>query len=197
MENKQLIIIIGAILILGLIFSQLENKNIKIDSLELLDPVYEDLRFPVSAIRLQGLNPPEQVSDGLLFKTNKLEYAYIIAQTPHNRKDNSNLNPHFHWQTTTNETGSVVWALDYSCASVNKEFLSYNTLKVVSESKENNNLHMMTNTLTLPGDGLLESAICKITLYRDINDIRDTYPSEAKLIEFDIHYLIDKLGGTR
>ena len=158
-------------------------------------PVYDDLRFPVNVVEIRGeSNVPEETNDGLAFDYNHMEQAFFIAQLPHNRKDDSDLHGHYHWKTSDNLTGDVVWCLEYRIANINEEFSNYKNKCVVDSSLENLKTHLMTNQILVNGTNITASAIVDSRIYRNATDSRDTYPSDAYLLEFDFHYNIDKLG---
>ncbi len=171
-------------------------KNLKTDSFELMIPVEVDLRFPVTLIKQGQTNPPEQTDFTLDFSHSRVENAYVVAQMSHIRAENTNITAHFHWQTANNNAGDVVWGIKYSCASIDSSFPDFQTKTVVSSSVENSTIHIMSDEILIEAEDLGVSGICKIELFRDTNDIRDTYVGDAKLIGFDIHYLVNKLGET-
>lgn len=87
---------------------------------------WEDLRFPASAIRVGGASPAtEQAYRGgivLSFASNIKQYAYMVAQLPHSRIDDSDLLCHIHWTTPVAGMGgaaeNVKWDLTYSWADI-------------------------------------------------------------------------------
>lgn len=168
-----------------------------VDEFKLNIPVEEDLRFPPNVIKVAANFPPDTNLYSLDFSNTRNEYAYIVAQMPHSRADDTNLSAHFHWQTQNNNAGDVVWALDYSCASINEAFPSFVKGTVVDSSINDSTKHLMSNEIVIPATNLGISAICKIKIYRDTEDVRDTYIGDAMLLEFDIHYYLDKLGENR
>ena len=163
----------------------------------LFEPVEEDLRYPANTIQIPGEFAPLRTPYSLDFRHNRNEYAYLVAQMPHGRAQDTDLYPHFHWQTSNNNLGSVVWAVDYTCASISQDFPAFQTIKVVANSTGNSNTHLMSPEMTIPATELGISAMCKIRIFRDTEDIRDTYIGEAKLLEFDIHYYAENLGSNR
>lgn len=161
--------------------------------------IWEDLRFPVSSIKIQGTAKDAEIVSfntnfiALAFAENVEREAYISMQTPHSRKSNSTLYPHFHWSTEDDTDGYVTWCIDISCANIEGIFSNTETF-CVNDTVANNPLqHQMTDMIVYPNT-LSESGICTIRLWRD--GISDTYGSEANLHEFDIHYLIEKLGES-
>ena len=85
------------------------------------DGVWDDLRFPATAI-----NPPGQASDPdveassglLLFDSNGTELIYAFVQMPHAWKEGSSISPHVHWQKTTSAAGDVLWRMRYKMAPI-------------------------------------------------------------------------------
>lgn len=177
----------------GPIVNSLEYQN---DSMLILSqPVYDDLRFPASVVNTQGVsNIPGRNVNGFFFDDNTLEQLYIIAQLPHSRKPDSNITAHFHWNTADNTAGDVVWCIEYSWANINDVFDSPKTYCIVDSSELNSNKHLMTSQLWLDGTNKTPSSIIRARLYRNATDVRDTYAADANLMEFDFHYMIDRLG---
>jgi len=167
---------------------------------------WDDLRFPA-----QGINPPGQVSDPareattglLLFGASGTETIAGVAQMPHDWKEGSILGPHVHWQKTVAGAGDVVWQLDYEVVP-NGDIA---TMGYTSQLQSNTIVPQITddnsaNRLLVTDLGEMTMVNKKISccilwkLSRVGGDAADTYASDARLVEFDIHYQRGQLGST-
>jgi hypothetical protein len=158
--------------------------------------VEDDLFFPVSVIKTQGVsNIPEIDLYTLNFDDNTMEQAYLTMQLPHKRKADSMLEPHFHWESEDDTSGDVVWCIEVSRANIGEAFSDLITQCTVSSSVSNSSIHIMSPEIELSGTGMTASAIGKIRIFRNATDTADTYNADAQLIQFDVHYYIDKLGA--
>lgn len=165
-------------------------------SFKITEPAKEDLRYPAKTIKLTGSsNLPQETEYGFAFDPSSNEQVYMTSQLPHKRKENSSIYPHFHWTPSDNESGDVVWCIDYNWANINETFSEKDTKCVVDSTNSIENQHLMTKEIFINGTDKNSSAMLKSRLYRNATDSRDTYSSDAYMIEFDIHYFSDKLGG--
>ena len=86
-----------------------ENDGIRYE-----DTFWDDLRFPATRIRQGATQKPDfdTTNLGLLFPQNDTdEIAYIIAQMPHQWKQETNLSPHVHF--VQDEAEEPVFKIDY------------------------------------------------------------------------------------
>jgi len=167
------------------------------DDFLLENTVEEDIRFPASVIKVAGAsNIPgwDSTNFGYDFSSSTMEQAFFTAQMPHARKAGTNIKPHFHWQTSNNNAGNVVWCIEYSWANIDGSFPSTTTQCVTDSSQRDSTKHLMTSEIIISGTGKTYSSQLKGRIYRDATNAADTYGSDALLLEFDIHYYLDKLG---
>jgi len=160
---------------------------------------YEDLRFPVSAIQVQGAaNLPKWAvfinnTISLYFSPSTMNQAYITAQLPHARIINTTISPHFHWTYDEPKAfGDVVWCLEYTCADVG-DIYPLTQIECVTDTAGLPYEHHMTNMIHIDNN-LSESAVCNIRIFRDTENPGDTLPVEVSLQEFDIHYMSYQYG---
>lgn len=165
---------------------------------------WDDLRFPAS-----GINPPGAVSDpdrdpddGMLaFDAAATEVVAIQVIFPHNYKQGTTVRPHVHWMKTTSAAGDVKWRLEYKVFDPNEVLPgAWTTLDVTSAAAgtpdtDTANKHLISEfgPIGLDSSGVAPALIMKLS--RIGGDAADTYGADAKLIEFDIHYLIDTWGS--
>lgn len=167
---------------------------------------WDDMRFPASAV-----NPPGLVSDpdfdvvngGWLFAAAGTEVVFVMAQLPHAWKERTELKPHVHWQKTTSAAGNVLWRLSYKWAPkgavMDAAFTDLDSTTVVGGTPDNDtaNEHLITGFASIAGTGKTISDMLVMKLSRIGGDGSDTYGADARLLEFDIHYMITiKMPGS-
>ena len=167
--------------------------------------VWEDLRYPAS-----GINPPGGLSDAakdtsdtpfigtFLFDPSSIEICAGQAQMPHGWKEGSFVHPHIHWSPTSTSTGSIVWQLDCSLANVGEAYSgSYTYTSAISVYADGTlNEHNASNFSVLEMSDKILSTIILWRISRVGSSGSDTYPQDARMLEFDIHYQMDSLGSN-
>jgi hypothetical protein len=164
------------------------------------DEFTEDLRFPA-----QGINPPGAPSDPdrdntdgtLLFDAGRTEIVAGVAQLPHAWKEGDDIEPHVHWCPTTTDTGDVLWRLTYSIADVGEVFPASSAKFRWGAAPGTAETHVLSSFGDVTMTGKTISTIMKWTLSRIGGDAVDTYPADARLLEFDIHYQVDRPGSRQ
>jgi len=160
---------------------------------------WDDLRFPAQAINPTGGAGAADIDSNtgtLLFAASGTELIAGVAQMPHSWQEETYIAPHIHWQTTDNNAGDVLWRFEYDIANVNEAFSgSYTTLDVVASSETNSNQHLIAGFGNVPMGLKKLSCIIMWRISRIGGDASDTYGSDARLLEFDIHYQIGSVGS--
>lgn len=125
------------------------------------------------------------------------DYTWFTVQMSHKLALNyDSLYCHVHWATTTADTGSVIWQLEYTYQSING---TYTTGSIISKNSGNiNPAAQWKHQITIfPGivnnKGISSVIVCRLT--RLNNNGRDTYPNNAAFLGFDIHYPINTMGS--
>lgn len=172
------------------------------------DGVWEDLRFPATAV-----NPPGQASDPdveltsglLLFAAAGTELVYVFVQMPHAWKEGSAISPHVHWQKTTSAAGNVLWRLRYKHAPLAGVMdaawsapLDITTPVAGTPDTDTADYHMLSSfdpDIDMTGYPISHCILFEVS--RIGGDALDTYGADARLLEFDIHYQIDSAGSTQ
>jgi hypothetical protein len=167
------------------------------------DNNWEDLRFPVSAIRLGGTAPAsDQGYRGgmvLSFSSAVDNYVYLTIQLPHSWREGDNVTAHIHWTIPVGGLGggaeNVKWDLTYSWANMDDTFpvqssetMTRNVATIAA------NTHLYDEWVELNGAGKTTSSMIIISIKRDTTVAND-YASTALLLEFDIHYRQDRFGS--
>jgi hypothetical protein len=179
------------------------NGDLTTTNIKITTPVYDDLRFQFSSIRIGGTGatnvPSESIFLGgtksFVFDPSTMNQGWVQAQFPHSRKENTVLMPHFHWSPTTTNAGDVRWCIEYTCANVDNVFPTTTQKCVTDASDTTLYKHQMSPMIDI-FNNFTSSAICNIRIYRNATDTADTYPNDAFLHEFDIHYIVEDFGDT-
>lgn len=169
------------------------------------DDYWDDLRFPATAVNPPGLGSDpdfDTTNGGYLFDASSTELVFFAAQMPHQWREESTIRPHVHWQKTTSATGNVYWRMEYKWAPKNTvmdaAFTTLNVTSTVSATPDTDEAdkHLISSfgDITASGKGLSDMLMIKIS--RIGGDAADTYNSDCRLLEFDIHYRSNSLGSV-
>ena len=169
------------------------------------DPVWDDLRFPASSVRVGSAQPAsEQAYRGgivLSFASNADNSIYFIAQMPHRWKEHSDIELHLHWTIPVSGAGggaeNVKWDLTYSMSNIEGSFPVESTATVTRDVQNDTaNDHLYTEIVEIDMDGMTFSNCIIFSVTRDVSVAND-YASAAYLVEADIHYMVDSLGSKQ
>lgn len=164
---------------------------------------WNDLRFPANGISIGGLSSPpdQQVDTGLLLFDGgtTLETIAVLAQIPHSWKEGSELLPHVHWRKTSDVAGDVVWSFRYTWIDYDDVPAAFGSITTATDTNtvDATQKSIISAFPGVDGTGHNISAMLLIQLGRVPTDAGDTYPDDAVLDEFDIHYEIDALGSRQ
>ena len=126
------------------------------------------------------------------------EQLYGSFEIPHNYKEGTDLVLHVHWLTTTTNIGNVKWQVDYwrvdmtTITTVPSTPLNIVALGAADGTAWKNN---RIDATTVSGANIKIGDQVAFRLYRNPTDAQDTYPDDACVITFGIHYQIDTLGS--
>lgn len=161
----------------------------------------DDLRFAINTIATKGAsNQPEWKTfigntQALAFDANTMEQGFVAFQLGHGRLDNSTLEHHFHWAPSTNNSGDVVICLEFSCANIDYTFDVPTTTGCVVDTANGTYKHQMTPYIEMV-NVLQASSMCNTRVFRNASDVRDTYPDDMFLLEYDIHQYLYNIGDV-
>jgi len=162
--------------------------------------VWEDLRFPVTAIDPAGTAAPpsRNTTTGLLeFSAKAVNIIAIQAQIPHAWKLGSAISPHIHWAPSNTDTGDVRWDLAYKIVpigSVIPASWTNDTIWIAGSGTADE--HMLSEFKDIDMSAVTGvSCMLLIKLSRNGSAAGDTFTGVAQLLEFDIHYQIDTIGS--
>lgn len=185
------------------------KANLEIDVTR--EPDWTDLRVPMSALATvtgAGLKAPtySQLSNDGAGSTGLYAAAYsptqeqelfFAAQLPHAWREGTELRPHIHWSpSNTANVGDVVWGLEYYWVNVN-ELIPNSTITTGTFTVDGTGRkHVVQGWPVIDGTGKKISSQIHGRIFRDADNILDTYPDPAFLIEVDFHYQQDSIGSN-
>jgi len=167
---------------------------------------WDDMRFAATAVNPPGLTSDpdfDPVNGGYLFDASSTELLFLAAQMPHAWRQGSIIKPHVHWQKTTSAAGDVYWQLDYKMAPIGEvmdaAFTTIFSTTTAAGTPDNDtaNEHLITplGDIDMAGKELSDMLVMKLS--RIGGNGADTFASDCRLLEFDIHYEIDGFGSGR
>jgi hypothetical protein len=135
------------------------------------------------------------------FSASTRNELYFTAQMPHAWAEGTDIEPHVHWIPPTDGAvgEKVVWGLEYTWSNVLDVFgtstiITGDTI-IGTDTFLNENKHYVTDLGTISGTGKTLSSMLVCRVFRDAENVEDTYGDFAGLLEIDIHYQVDSLGS--
>jgi hypothetical protein len=188
--------------------SQFENTKalgaITVSELTLTDTAWDDLRFPSQAINPSGAPdaPNRSQTTGLLEFSGSTDNVIMgVAQMPHSWKEGTAISPHMHLRFPTSTATNTRWKFEYDMANPGADFVNAPGVftdggTITAANAQNTKRHAMFDfaDITMTGKTLSCCILWKITRLAN-TDAADNYTGVTELLEFDIHYEIDKLGS--
>lgn len=174
--------------------------------LPLEHPEWEDLRTPITRVRLRGTKEPIwrdfKGTQILGFRDRALEadeeIAYFTIQLPHSYKEGTNLRPHIHWAGEDNTAGNIVWKIDYSWANVGDVFPSESAVIAVDANAAVQDSHNIASFTEITGTGKEISSMLLCAISRNSSNALDTFTSkEGYALEIDFHFQINTFGSQQ
>jgi hypothetical protein len=159
--------------------------------------VWDDLRAPATAVNPVGPAAPatpDTVVPGLLFASGGTNVVHILLQMPHTWVEGSSVIPHLHWMPTSVDVGFVRWQLEIQALNVHEVLGAYTTTPIDSVGLGTADIHQYASFGSFGMAGKKISCMIMVKLSRLGG--ADTYADDARLLEFDIHYLKDGLGSV-
>lgn len=169
-------------------------------------PRWDDLRFPAQGINPLGSVAPASIDTAtgcLSFAGNADNVIMGVAQMPHGWKVGSIVKPHVHLRFPTADAGkNTAWQFAYDVANVDGDFANaVGTLSikptVLVANPNNTAKHVYAALGDIAMTGLIQSAMMMWSVTRlAATSASDDDTNACLLLEFDIHYQIDRLGTT-
>lgn len=162
---------------------------------------WNDIRFPAAAVNPPGAasDPDRDATDGTwLFDGGGTEKLFFQVQIPHGWVSGTDLKPHIHWCKTSSAAGDVVWKMRYRHAAPGQTFSAWSALDTATHPVPDLDTedHHALSAFSAVALRMNPSGMLLVELSRVGGDGSDTYGADAKLLEFDIHYLADSAGTT-
>jgi len=170
--------------------------------------VFEDFRVPATAAKAggSGVPPNTQVSAlGNIYEpffqdvglANE-QSLYFNIQLPHSWKEGTTLYPHVHWMPSSTGAGTVRWGFEYTWVNIDGTFGTTTTIFGEEATTGVAYQHLMTalNSASMPGTGKTASSMILCRIFRNSSHDNDTFTGDAIMLEFDLHYQVDKLGDV-
>ena len=166
--------------------------------------VWDDLRVPVESTGKGSTRAPGfgkfldngSGSQGIWvqwFDDGTEEELYFTVQLPHSYKLGSDIQPHIHWVTKDDNTGDVVWGLEYSWANMGDTYSNTNIITGTGSNSGSNN-HHITSLGLISGTGKSFSSMLVCRIFRDASNSADTFSKDAGVLEVDFHFQVQSLG---
>jgi len=165
--------------------------------------VWDDLRFPASAVRLGGGAAASEAAykDGLVieFVDNADSYLYFIAQLPHSWKEGSDIEVHIHWTLPVGGSGAGVenikWDFTYSAANIGGTFPNSSSLSITRDVQNDVADHHRMTRLGYIINPNLEISNCIICSLKRDTGVADNTTLHAYIVELDFHIQLDTEGS--
>lgn len=164
-------------------------------------PRWEDVRVAASGINPIGAaGDPDRDDDGsFLFDSTLVELVALIVQMPHAWQVGTNVYPHVHWEKTTDAAGDVEWEYRYRITSIGDIVPSWSSWIAATDRLNEDPGSTQKQTVDIfPVLDMSEadlSCIISVQLRRNVDASDDDYGADARLWEFDVHYLRDSAGS--
>ena len=166
---------------------------------------WDDLRTPVTAVKVSGVKPPTwtsyKSSEVLGFSDQAIagneEQIFFSIQLPHSYLEGSDIYPHIHWVPEDNTGGNVRWELTYTWADINSAFGAATTDNITAAAGTTTDKHLLSSFAIINGAGKTISSMLLCSLKRNSSNALDTYNGKsAYFIEIDFHYKMDSVGSS-
>lgn len=185
------------------------------DAITLDDTVWNDLKVPINAVKLEGSKDPDYAkafdngsgSQGVFvyfFDDSAEEEVYFVMQIPHDYKYETDLHPHVHWfpKSNGNPAEVVSWGIEYCWKEIGSNYtttrLIYGNVHTPADASLVANRHYLSELTVISGTGIdTVSSMLICRLFRDATGAgaTDDYGADVGLLEVDFHYQIDTIGS--
>ncbi len=185
-----------------IMFNPAFKSDVLNDVVMMNDNNWDDLHFPVNAIKVGAANPPsEQAYKGSLvlsFPSNANKIVYVVVLLPHTWDEGTALFPHLHWTIPVSGAGggaeNVKFDLTHSWANVGEAFPGETTISFTRDIQDvTGDDHLTDEWASISATGKKAGTLILISIERDVSVAND-YASDTYLLEFDIHFKKDRLG---
>lgn len=165
--------------------------------------VSKTIDIPVSSFKLPAVDPAREdiinVFPVLRFDADKNESTYSTMHAPENYYENTDWSFIIYWSPETDTPGDVLWCVETVGLTANTDDKLNNetTTKCILDSAEQNDYELLkTGKLTFNGIKTLINDQFGFRVFRGADDPSDTYAPDAMLVDTEIYYQINKIGGS-
>lgn len=180
--------------------------NVRVNELEFIDTVWDDLKAPLTAVRLAGVRDPvfEKFLDNGAASTGVYSYSFaagvtreifFIKQTRHGKKLGTDLKFHVHWSPSDNNAGTVRFGVEVTVAGINGTPANTTLNYFTDDCDGTDKKHQIGGTLDVPIPSETISSLIWLRFFRDGGDAADTYGSKIWVHEVDAHFEADQVGS--
>jgi hypothetical protein len=127
-----------------------------------------------------------------------VDELHVVFHPNHDYKPGSTVNLHVHWSPTVAAAGDVVFGFQYSFArgySVDA-FPASSTVTVTQAASGSAYTHQIAETADLTIANFETDGLLLVRVYRDGDNVADTYGSPIALYTIDMHYQSDRDATT-
>lgn len=132
-----------------------------------------------------------------LFDKASTETVTFDVQLPHSWVEGTEIRPHVHWCPVDTDTGSVLWRLEYTIASVNGTFGATTTIDVLDAADGTAYKHQVAAFPAITMTGHTVSCMLVCALSRIGGDGTDTYDNDAAGLAIDFHIAKNSYGSSQ
>jgi len=147
----------------------------------------------------EGLISETIISHGVFmyyFQKDILQELFFTAQLPHSWVEGSEIEPHVHYVRPVNDTGTVVWGLEYTWENMNDVFANTTTIFTYDSQLSKRDKQIYQSFGLIEGTGKKVSSMLVCRIFRDAANPKDTYNHDVGLLEVDFHIKSNSLGSS-
>lgn len=167
--------------------------------------IWKDLLGELNIRNLSGGNNPTWATifdniQGLIFSGSTMNQVWVDFHIGHDIALGTKIYPHIHWLPLNNIGGTVRWGIEYSVAKGHGQEAFHPTVTVyVDHTFPANSYkkHMITEVPevdAIPSTHIEPDSFVKMRIFRDANNIADTYNYDIHAWYADLHYQAERIG---
>ena len=177
--------------------------SLKVSDIEYLDTFWDDLKAPLTAVKLAGVKDPtfEKFKDDGAGSTGCYAYSFaagverevfITKQTTHSKKLNTNLHMHCHWGPSDTNTGTVRFGVEVTAVGIGGTF-GNTTISYFTDTADGTaDTHYLAGGVNVAIPSETISSAVLVRFFRDGGDAADTYGSKIWVFDVDAHFEADQ-----
>ena len=121
---------------------------------------------------------------------------FFTGQLPHTWVQGTDIEPHVHYVRPVNDTGTVVWGLEYTWQNMQGVFGETKTVYSYNPVESLANKHIYQSFGLISGKGKEVSSMLVCRIFRDAANPLDTYNHDVGLLEVDFHIKNNSIGSS-